>query len=137
MPIKGTYYNATLGAAPSTLAHLGYVINSNLSTSADVAVTTNTSLGYLTVGAGIYLLTIFIGLKYTTAPSLIGIYLGGVSTVQFPFGIPNQNTGSITCNGSLIITKTSNANIDLLVQYFGGSGVTTLANNSFTAVRIG
>ena len=85
------------------------------------------------------MLTIFIGVKYTTAPSLIGIYLGGtgVINVQFPFGIPNQNTGSITCNGSLIITKTSNANIDLLVQYFGGSGVTTLANNSFTAVRIG
>jgi hypothetical protein len=30
MPIKGTYYNATLGAAPTTSAHLGYWVQGSL-----------------------------------------------------------------------------------------------------------
>ena len=30
MPIKGTYYNATLGAAPTTSGHLGYWVQGSL-----------------------------------------------------------------------------------------------------------
>jgi hypothetical protein len=112
------------------------VINSNITQSADVAITTNATQGYVTIGPGIYLLTILFGLKYTSAPTLVGIYLGGITSSQLPFGIPNQNNGTITCSASLVLTKTSTSNVDLFVQYFGGSGITTLASNIFTATRI-
>ena len=68
---------------------------------------------------------------------MIGLYLSGIPSVQLPFGIPNQNSGTITCSASLVINKTVSAEIDLFVQYFTGAGVTTLASNIFTATRIG
>jgi hypothetical protein len=37
MPIKGTYYNATLGAAPTTSAHIGYTTFLGLTTSVPVS----------------------------------------------------------------------------------------------------
>ena len=64
------------------------------------------------------------------------MYLAGISSPQFPFGIPNQSTGTITCSGSLIINITSNTSINLFAEYTGGSGLVTIADNKYTATRI-
>ncbi len=118
-------------------SHLGNIINSTITQNADIVISSSTNQGSVTVPTGTYILTVLFGLKYTTAPTLVGIYLTGIPGPQFPFGIPNQNTGTITCSASVVVKFTASSIIELFVQYTGGSGLTTLASNIFTATRIG
>ena len=74
MPIKGTYYNATLGAAPTTTSHLGYTImavnNANNTTSTTSA---KDMVSFVIPTAGTWLINFMGGWSAGAAPANLSI----------------------------------------------------------------
>jgi hypothetical protein len=125
MPIKGTYYNATLGAAPTSSSHLGFFgASTNITTT---QATTNGGgflIGSITLpSAGTYLISAQSGaangggggstyfafyLNHSTAGSLSGSYgpTGTIGSVIYPFS--NNSLSSTTIgNINTIVTVTA------------------------------
>ena len=106
MPIKGTYYNATLGAAPSTTSHLGYNIPTQSpvfsgtitsgNTGAVYAPATGSSSNYLTPGVytiSVYAFTFFNGTVTSASVNLsIGIISSATITPSGTTSLFNTNT---------------------------------------------
>jgi hypothetical protein len=66
MPIKGTYYNATLGAAPTTSAHIGYVTSQVISATQINSITSGTAISTpgISLSSGVYMVNCYLGLYW-------------------------------------------------------------------------
>ncbi len=141
MPIKGTYYNATLGAAPTTSGHLGAITTSN---PAAAVATISTGNGFWTLNipiAGIYFISFLVdfstsGSIITSATCLLSGTNVPVANTLFVGGAANT-TGSFIVSGSLVVNCTASG-YSLSASWTGGGFTATfIANYSyFQAVRI-
>ena len=136
MPIKGTYYNATLGAAPTAGAtgQLGYsnFVNTGL-------ILTSTSLGYFsltnfTLPAGVWLLT---GQAFNTVfPATAWLAFSGTSLTQSDRHV--GGTASFTNGASWLQITTIFVQATTGTVYFMiyTSAVLSLSNIFYTVTRI-
>ena len=146
MPIKGTYYNATLGAAPTgvTGATLGYVIKStNIYTPGFIS---GQAGNYATIDIpipGIYLFNILIDALTTGSIITSGFFFisgTNVPTTNAAFPISPVNiSGSFAGGGSCVINCTASTYSLSNITWTGGGASATLltAYSFFTATRIG
>jgi hypothetical protein len=133
MPIKGTYYNATLGAAPTTSGQLGGLQTASFLTNTLVGQQfTNTYSISLSAGSWI-----IIGNGYfpsVTTFSLLSISNTSATFDNFSMSLV-QASGNIALNVTRCINVTSGTQTWYLV---GQTNVTlTLSQSSFYAIRIG
>ena len=146
MPIKGTYYNATLGAAPTTSGQIGYIL---------VSPSSGWTQGTLSNGEAIFA-TFTIPVSGTWLISF-GIVIGStavttgqlrLTNVAFPnigltnvnnqalFGASFINSNSLTFQGSLVVNNISGV-VTVYTAFSGGNGLTCSYSTSFIiAVRI-
>lgn len=155
MPIKGTYYNATLGAAPSSAGHLGYFGSStNISAAIDIPNNSPFLVGSITLpSAGTYLIMAQTGTQNGGGGTTTGILYyvnhssqGSASTnygptgtiMQSKFPYSNLGTGPITVNFSNLVTITTSTTYNLYVYVtFTGNCQYVSTQSYFNYLRVG
>ena len=132
MPIKGTYYNATLGAAPTTSAHLGGITGGTLITSS-IGANSPTSILSITLSVGAWIL---LGNTRFGSVSYSSLSISSTNnTEDFNTATVVQGNGGMTLQVSRYIMITSGTQPWYLVATSGGAQ--TVTNHIFTAVRVG
>jgi len=135
MPIKGTYYNATLGAAPTTTDHLGYTLSSGTIS----GTATNGTLASISItNAGTYVISYSLNGNMGTTPTVFSVTISGNNATNYNNGFFTFQTGYFCITGSDILTCTASSSIALSVYIVGGSGISFISSQCFfKTVRIG
>jgi len=143
MPIKGTYYNATLGAAPTSVAsgvsapYLGTVISGSITGASFNQGTSPTSINIITTGTYLFTFSIPVN-NVVTAGTGSFVGTNQPSGVQTIFPATNLGQATFLIVGSVVIKQASGV--------YGINISTTPANTLlgggdnygfFQAVRIG
>jgi hypothetical protein len=121
MPIKGTYYNATLGAAPTLSSQLGYVLYNTIAT---VFPSTNGLITSISLTPGTWIISWLIGITYTTLPPALGIYISSSPSFpgpQIPFS--TTQTGESVSQFSTVYSTATSITLNIFISYTGGSGL--------------
>ena len=149
MPIKGTYYNATLGAAPTTNGQLGFSKTIMVTTSTTIGSTGTSYNPFVVAGAnatgtnialdpGVY--SVVWAYRFKTqsgTPTITSILINNLlTTVQAPFlnntygAYANTNTSISTVVGTILIFSgsaivstpvTNTLTPELILIYTGGT----------------
>ena len=155
MPIKGTYYNATLGAAPTSNTQLGFVntITTSFITNT-TASTTNSPLNYgtfiiSTPGVWIVNYMMYGGsssnpqatvLVYSNAigfPSNIGTSTAPFAETALAPVAGLSGTNAVVASGSFVTTITTSVTFDVYINIFVGTIATFRGWSYVQATRIG
>jgi hypothetical protein len=150
MPIKGTYYNATLGAAPTRVTsnnaatQIGTIVTGSNNTI--TTVTNNMTLSTIQiVNTGIYLITFHFCFG-GTLPSTLFVNISGPSDSQGSghawnganYGFNTViNAGNYALNGTVIVPATNNSTYNFILNYAGSSNSYTGTQSYSQAIRIG
>ena len=146
MPIKGTYYNATLGAAPTTSAQLGGTIQPTVTYTGNASVSSANGVynqGSFTFNtSGTWIVTFYMAALVTTPPDAVLSIFGGASpytAVSCPFVTTNSGSApNIACyaSGSFVCTTTVSITFQLFINVFSGAMFTNSGASNVIFTRI-
>jgi len=144
MPIKGTYYNATLGAAPTTLAHIGGIAFTTINSGAVLG--TNVYASNQINILGIYLINwclttsftsafndFLTDIKKTTGP---GLTTPSASSGAY-WGKADSGSGYTSSSGSLITQVTTTDKYYNLTLAYAGGGTVGTVSGFYCITRLG
>ena len=158
MPIKGTYYNATLGATPTAVTgsgatpYLGSVINATIPTSAAGLVSDSpANVANMSLSAGIYVVSYQIAINASDAQYSLSTAFVTNTTASTPYAANSVSTfqqihsstyatGQLIVTNSFILTVTATTYYLKYVGKFAGNSqipFNTNVNDYFRALRIG
>jgi hypothetical protein len=154
MPIKGTYYNATLGAAPTTAGQLGHIKQLTLGSTYAVPNTSSPSNPFgatISLEPGTYIMCHQYQFKAATATASVitSIFINSFLTTGQNIGcyglnpanqsVSNSSNNNYILNMSGIFTTTVSNTLtqEMFVTYTGGA-LNLLTNSTYVSVvRIG